>query len=203
LKILTRKDLKVVQIEDKIVSLDVFEKQFCCDLSVCKGACCVAGDSGAPLEADEILAIEDALPSISKLLTDKSKEVIKNSGVAIVDLDGDLVTPLINNKECVFVIFNNGIAECAIEKSWEKGECIIQKPVSCHLYPIRLTKYNKFTAVNFHEWNICKPALINGKKSGMPLSEFAKDSLIRKFGKEWYRQLNIAAEYILKQKQSE
>ena len=189
----------MVQIEDTIISLEVIEKQFCCDFLACQGGCCVAGDSGAPLEPDEILAIEDALPAISKMLSEKSKEIIKKNGVAVIDSDGDLVTPLIENKECAFVIFNNGLAECAIEKCYEIGKCTLQKPVSCHLYPIRLTKYNKFTAVNFHEWEICKPAIPNGKNKDLCIYEFTKPALIRKFGIEWYDQLCSAAEYIKKQ----
>ncbi len=196
-----KKIKKVIQIEDTIVSLDVIEKQFCCDIVACKGVCCVAGDSGAPLETDEILAIEDSLASISLLLTEKSKQILKNTGVAMVDLDGDLVTPLIDNKECVFVFFKNGIAECAIEKAWEKGDCKIQKPVSCHLYPVRLTRYEKFTAVNFHDWDICKPALKKGNKESLHVYEFAKPALIRKFGEEWYKQLCMAADYVFQNKE--
>jgi len=187
----------MVQIEDAIVSLDVIEKEFSCDMFACKGACCVAGDSGAPLEPDEILAIENAMPSISNFLSEKSLEVIEKSGIAVIDSDGDLVTPLLNQKECAFVVFKNGIAECAIEKSWEKGICTLQKPISCHLYPIRLKKYNSFTAVNYHPWEICNPAIKNGKINQKHIYEFAKSALIRKFGKEWYHQLCLAADYVL------
>lgn len=194
----------MLQIEDAIVSPDIFEKEFSCDIIACKGACCVAGDSGAPLEPDEILAIENAMPFISNFLSDQSLAVIGKSGVAVIDADGDLVTPLINQKECAFVIFKNGIAECAIEKSWKKGDCTIQKPISCHLYPIRLKKYDSFTAVNFHSWDICEIAIIKGKMQQKPIYEFAKSALIRKFGLTWYNQLCIAADYVLnKNKTSE
>jgi hypothetical protein len=187
----------VLHINDTIISLDVIEKKFCCKISTCKGACCVIGDSGAPLETDEVLAIEEALPNIEKLLSEKVKQYIGNVGVAVIDLDGDLVTPLNNNKECVYTLFENGIATCSIEKCWEKGECRIQKPISCHLYPIRLTKYNKFTAVNYHYWDICNPALEFGKQKGMRVFELTKEALIRKFGNEWYKQLCIAAQYVI------
>jgi hypothetical protein len=190
----------MIQIDDKIVSLDVIEKDFFCDINACRGACCVEGDSGAPLEQEEILAIEEALPSVLNQLPQHSIEIIEKNGVAMIDNDGDLVTPLINNKECAFVVFKNGIANCAIEKSWEKGICKIQKPVSCHLYPIRLTKYATFTAVNYHAWEICNPALEKGKKSGTKIYEFAKSALIRKFGEDWYNQLCLAAEYVLTKK---
>jgi hypothetical protein len=190
----------MIQIENTIVSLDVIEKDFFCDILACKGACCVAGDSGAPLESDEIMAIEDALPSIFNFLSEVSIQTIKKKGTAIIDSDGDLVTPLINEKECAFVVFKNGIAECAIEKSWQKGVCTIQKPVSCHLYPIRLTTYDSFIAVNYHPWEICKPATLNGKSEGKKIYEFVKPALIKKFGEPWYQQLCLAAEYIQNQK---
>lgn len=187
----------MIQIEDAIVSMDVIEKEFSCDVLACKGACCVVGDSGAPLEPEEILAIENAMPSIRNYLSEKSLHVIEKYGVANIDSDGDLVTSLINQNECVFVTFSETIAECAIEKSWKKGKCSIQKPISCHLYPIRLTKYNSFTAVNYHSWEICDPAIKNGKLQQKHVYEFTKAALIRKFGKEWYKQLCIAAEYVL------
>ena len=190
----------MIQIEDKIVSLDIFEKKFLCNINVCKGACCVAGDSGAPLEPDEILAIEDALPSISCLLSKQSIQTIEKNGVATIDADDDLVTPLNNGKECVFAIFIHGVATCAIEKSFEEGNCKLQKPISCHLYPIRLKQYPTFIAVNYDQWDICKHALENGENNGVPIYKFAKDSLIRKFGKDWYNELCIAAEYVLKEK---
>jgi len=190
----------MIQIENTIVSLDVIEKDFFCDILACKGSCCVAGDSGAPLEPDEILAIEEALPSIFDFLPYASVQTIIKQGIAVIDSDGDLVTPLIHEKECAFVVFKNGIAECAIEKSWEKGVCSIQKPVSCHLYPIRLTKYKSFTAVNYHPWEICESALVKGKKEGIKIYEFVKSALISKFGEQWYQQLCLAAEYVQNQK---
>lgn len=188
----------MIQIDDKIVSLDIFEKKFVCDVHACKGACCVAGDSGAPLEPDEILEIEEALTSIYCFMPEKSITTVEKNGVAIIDSEGDLTTPLNNGKECAFTIFINGIANCAIEKSWEKGTCKLQKPISCHLYPIRLKKYSTFTAVNYDNWDICKDALSCGEKNKVPIYKFAKDAIIRKYGEEWYKQLCIAADYALK-----
>jgi len=158
----------------------------------------IAGDSGAPLETDEISAIEEAMPAINCLLSGQSLNTIKKNGVAVIDADGDLVTPLNNGKECAFMILVNGVAAWAIEKSWEKGKCKLLKPVSCHLYPVRIKKYSTFTAVNYDEWDICKPALHKGSKEGIRVFEFAKSALIRKFGEEWYNKLCIAAKYILK-----
>ncbi len=190
----------MIQIDDKIVSLDVFEKKFVCDVKACKGVCCVAGDSGAPLEPDEILAIEEALTSIYCFMPEKSISNVEKNGVAIIDSEGDLTTPLNNGKECAFTIFINGIAACAIEKSWEKGTCTLQKPISCHLYPIRLKKYSTFTAVNYDTWDICESALTCGEKEEIQVYKFAKTALIRKYGEDWYSQLCIAAEYALKNK---
>lgn len=188
----------MIQIDDKIVSLDVFEKKFVCDVSICKGACCVAGDSGAPLEPDEILAIEEALTSIYCFMPEKSIANVEKNGVAIIDSEGELTTPLNNGKECAFTIFINGIAACAIEKSWEKGTCTLQKPISCHLYPIRLKKHSTFTAVNYDIWDICEPALACGEKEEIEVYKFAKPALIRKYGEDWYNELCIAAEYVSK-----
>ncbi len=190
----------MIQIDDKIVSSDIFEKIFLCNISICKGACCIVGDSGAPLEPDEILAIEEALPSISCLLSKQSIQTIEKNGVATIDNDGDLVTALNNGKECAFTIFIDGVATCAIEKSFEKGKCELQKPISCHLYPIRLKKYSTFTAINYEQWDICKPAIINGENIGVPIYKFAKVALIRKFGENWYNELCVAANYVLNEK---
>jgi len=190
----------MIQIDDKIVSFDIFEKKFLCNINACKGACCVEGDSGAPIEPEEILDIEEALPSIFCHLSEQSIKTIEKNGVATIDADGDLVTVLNNNKECVFVNFENGIAKCAIEKSFENGKCEIPKPVSCHLYPIRLKKHSTFTAVNYEKWNICKHSIENGKNNGVPIYKFAKNALIRKFGNKWYDELCVAANYVLNEK---
>ncbi len=190
----------MIQIDDKIVSLDIFEKNFLCNINICKGACCVAGDSGAPVEPEEILEIEESLSSIFCNLSEQAIQIIKKNGVASIDSEGDLVTTLNNGKECVFAIFIDGVATCAIEKSYEAGKCKLQKPISCHLYPIRIKQYATFIAVNYHQWDICKHALENGKEKGMPIYKFAEKPLIKKFGKAWYSELCIAADYILNKK---
>ena len=155
----------MIQIDDTIVSFDFFDKQFCCDLAVCKGICCIEGDSGAPLEQEELTELEQVLPFIWDDLPKKSKEVIEKQGLAYVDVEGDLVTSIVDGKECVFAYTDEkGFCRCAIEKAWKEGKISFRKPISCHLYPARLTKYTRFTAVNFHSWNICRCANLLGKK---------------------------------------
>lgn len=185
----------MIQIDDTIVSFDFFDKQFCCDLAVCKGLCCIEGDSGAPLERNELDELKQVLPLIWKDLPQKSKKVINEQGVAYVDVEGDLVTSIVEGKECVFAYTDEkGFCKCAIEKAWKEGKTSFRKPISCHLYPARLTKYARFTAVNFHSWNICLCANRLGEKKGVPAYRFLKEAFVRKFGNEWYEQLEMAGD---------
>jgi hypothetical protein len=185
----------MLQIDDTIISLDIFEKTFTCDLSHCRGECCVEGESGAPLEEDEIALLEKVLPIVWDDISEKSKAVIKEQGVSYIDEDGDAVTSIVNGCECVFTYFDEkGICKCVIEKAYREGKTDFYKPISCHLYPIRLEKYRHFTAVNYHKWSVCNSAWDLGKKTGVPIYQFLKEPLIRRFGKEWYRELEIAAE---------
>jgi hypothetical protein len=176
-----------------MVSLDLLEKRFACDLSQCKGDCCVIGDSGAPLEEEERELIEKNYPVVEPYLSDEGRSVIRKSGLSLIDSDGDLVTPLVDGKECAFTIFENGIAFCAFEKLWTEGVIIFRKPVSCHLYPVRLSKYRDYIAVNYEQWSRCKPAVATGENKGIPLYVFLKNALVRKFGAGWYGQLEKAA----------
>ncbi len=183
----------MLQIGKALVSLDVIEKKFVCELSACKGICCVHGDSGAPLEDDEISRLENAYLDVKPYLRDSSNKTIENVGVWCVDSDGDKVTTLVDNKECVFVVFENEVATCGIEKAYFDGKTTFRKPVSCHLYPVRITKFESFDAVNYHEWEICKMAIQSGTKLGVPLFVFLKEALVRKYGSEWYSELELAA----------
>jgi hypothetical protein len=184
----------MVQIEQAIVSFDLFDKHFLCDLSVCKGICCVEGDSGAPLASEEALEIEKCYPVFEKYLDEKYKQVVSDQGFAVIDSDGDLVTPLYNNCECAYTFQDEeGITKCAIEKAWLLGEITFRKPLSCHLFPIRISKYKDFDAVNYQQLSICKGGRVCGAKAKLPLYKFLKDPLIRKYGEEWYAQLEIAA----------
>ncbi len=180
----------MIAIENTIISESIKEIYFCCDLKKCKGACCVEGDAGAPLEEDEISILEDEIKNILPFMREKGKEIIEKNGVFDYDEFGNYVTPLINDRECAYVIFENDIAFCAIEKAYNLNKISFRKPVSCHLYPIRITKYKDFDAVNYHKWFICEKALINGKREKITLYKFVKDALIRKFGKKWYEELD-------------
>lgn len=176
-------------IDDIIVSDEIRDARFCCNLQKCLGSCCVEGDAGAPLEEEEISLLEDNLDEIKPYMRQEGIEVIDHLGVFDYDASGDFVTPLIKDKDCAFVIYENNIAKCAIEKAWEEGKIDFQKPISCHLYPIRITKNNNFEALNYHQWYICEPARTYGKKIGLPVYKFLKEPLIRKYGKEWYGKL--------------
>ena len=183
----------MLQIEDTIISLDLLEQNFICDLNNCKGACCIEGDEGAPLNANEVKIIEELLPIIWDDLSEKSKDVINNQGITYIDREGEPVISIVNGAECVFTFTDEkGICKCAIEKAYREGKTDFYKPISCHLYPIRLQKYNDYTAVNYHKWNLCKCARKLGNKMQMPVYQFLKEPLIRKFGADWFNQLEIA-----------
>ncbi|NOR86071.1 MAG: DUF3109 family protein [Bacteroidales bacterium] len=179
----------MISIGKTIISEEVIKKQFSCDLNACYGECCVQGDSGAPLEEDEIGVLEDALDEILPYMTPAGKEVAQLKGVFDYDEDGDFVTTLVEEKECAFVYFENNIALCAIEKAYREGKISFIKPISCHLYPIRISKYSDFEAINYHRWNICDLALLKGKKEQTALYKFVKEPLIRKYGEKWFQTL--------------
>lgn len=188
------------QIDDTLVSLDVIERKFLCDLSHCKGECCIEGDSGAPLEPEEEMELKRVLPEVWDDLSPEAQEVINCQGVAYTDEDGDLVTSIVGNKNCVFTCQDSdGICKCAIEKAYREGRVSFYKPISCHLYPIRITKYDSFQAVNYHRWDVCRAAEILGHKENVPVYKFLKEPLIRKFGQEWYEALDTCAEEWKKQ----
>lgn len=194
----------MVQIDDTIISLDIFEKEFICNLDACLGGCCnEEGDSGAPLDVEEIAELEKVLPVVWDDLSPAAQEVIREKGVAFQDEDGEWVTPVVNGHDCVFTCYGKGgMCYCAIEKAYREGKVDFYKPVSCHLYPIRCKKYPTFTAVNYHKWNICKAAEILGKKEGVKLFQFLKEPLVRKFGEAWYEQLSICAEELKNMEQN-
>ncbi len=184
----------MIIVENTIVSDDLKDIFFSCDLKACRGDCCVEGDAGAPLEEEEISLLEDYIDQIKPFMTGAGRKEVEKTGVFEYDMDGEMVTPLVNGKECAFAVFENGIAFCAIEKAWLEGKSAFRKPVSCHLYPVRITKLKNHIAVNYHKWNICKAALLKGKKDNMPLYKFLKEPLTRKFGAGWYRKLTEAIE---------
>ena len=184
----------MLQIQDTIISFDVLEEAFVCDLSVCKGLCCVEGESGAPVEESEIACLEKALPFVWGDLSPAAKTVIETQGLVYRDTEGEHVTSIVDGEDCVFTCYDrNGICRCAIEKAFREGKIDFYKPVSCHLYPVRVRQYDGFRAVNYHRWRVCEAAVSLGKKQGVKVWQFLKEPLIRKFGEEWYEQLSIAA----------
>ena len=193
----------MIQIDDTIISLDLLEKEFICDLSACLGCCCnEEGDSGAPLEEEELQELKDVLPIVWDDLSPAAQRVIEEQGVAFQDEDGDWVTPVVNRRDCVFTCYGEGgMCYCAIEKAYREGRTKFYKPVSCHLYPVRCKRYPTFTAVNFHRWSICIAAEILGHKEGVKVYQFLKEPLIRKFGAEWYEQLEACAEELKNMKE--
>lgn len=187
----------MLEIGKTIISLDVIEKYFLCDLFKCKGACCVEGNSGAPLTKEEAQKIEEILPIIEPYLPEINKRAIKGKGISYIDEDGDLVTTLINNSECAFTFRDEkGILKCGIEKAYFDGKIDFRKPISCHLFPIRITEYQRFDAVNYEKLKICNPGRDCGSSQKLPLYQFLKEPLIRKYGEEWYKEVEIAAEHL-------
>lgn len=181
----------MIEVENKLISKDVFEKQFVCDLNACKGACCVEGDAGAPLEKQELKQIEEAYDAVKPYMRKEGIKAVEKHGKHTVDsFDGEHVTPLVNNKECAYVTFDeNNKALCAIEQAYRDGKTDFMKPISCHLYPIRIQKYRDFDAVNYDKWEICDAACTLGKTLQIPVYQFAKDALIRKYGEKWFAEL--------------
>lgn len=165
-----------------------------CHLSACKGTCCVDGDAGAPLEEEEVKILQKFYPKIKPFLRPEGIKVIEEQGVFVTLEDGELETPLVNNENCAYVNFDNrGVAICGIEEAYNQGEISWKKPVSCHLYPVRVKDYSEFSAVNYHKWEICDDACTLGKELQIPIYKFVKEALIRKFGEDWYMELEKVA----------
>jgi hypothetical protein len=186
----------MIEISNKIVSTDLFMEQFLCDLPACKGNCCVHGDAGAPLTDDEALILEREFTSYKSFMTGQGLETIANQGFWVPDLEGEKVTPLNNGKECAYVYFDKNIAFCAIEKAWLEKRTVFRKPVSCHLYPLRVSKLGNYDALNYHRWAICDAARTLGKKEKMPVFRFLKEAICRSFGEDFYNEMEkVYAEY--------
>ncbi len=188
----------MIEIGKTIISRDLLDKKFVCDLKKCKGICCVEGDSGAPVEKEEIQKLEKDIEKIFPYLREEGRKVIEEQGVYVIDWDSEYVTPLINNKECAYAVFEDDIAACGIEKAYLAGATSFRKPISCFLYPVRVKKFNKFDAVNYDRWDICKPAIENGNKLNVPVYQFLEQPLKQKFGQKWYEQLSLVAKELKK-----
>lgn len=190
----------MIEIEDKIVSEDLFEEYFCCDLKACKGICCVEGDSGAPLEIEEVEEIESSLEIIKKYMSAEGIEAVEEQGIFEIDADGDLTTTLIEGAECAYSITENGITFCAIEKAHRAGEIEFKKPISCHLYPIRVTKFSNDTVgLNYHRWPICDSAVKCGASNKIKVYQSLKEPIVRAFGETFYQYLTEVDEIIEKE----
>ena len=181
------------QLKKTIVSEDIIEKDFVCNLNACKGECCIDGEAGAPLEEDEVKIMADIYEEVKPFLRPEGIAAIEAQGTSIVR-DGELETPLVNGAECAYVTFNDkGWASCGIEDAYNADKVDWKKPISCHLYPVRVQKYSSFSAVNYHRWPICDDACTLGQELKVPVYKFTKDALVRKFGEEWYAELETTA----------
>ncbi|MEP5256285.1 MAG: DUF3109 family protein [Winogradskyella arenosi] len=183
------------QLGKTIVSEDIIDKDFVCNLSACKGACCIDGDAGAPVDPEEVEILESIYPKVKPFLRQEGIDAIEAQGTSITTEFGDFETPLINGADCAYVIFDEKkTALCGIEEAYNQGEITWKKPVSCHLYPIRVKDYSEFSGVNYEKWEICDDACSLGKELQVPVYKFVKEALIRKFGADWYAELEKVAE---------
>ncbi len=185
------------QLGKTIVSEEILENDFVCNLTACKGVCCVDGNAGAPLEDKETEILVDIYADVRPFLRAEGIAAIQGKGAFVKGEDGEWETPLVNNSECAYAIFDtNGTAKCGLEAAYNEGATKWKKPVSCHLYPVRVREYTELTAVNYHKWEICDPACSLGEELKVPIYKFVKEALIRKFGEKWYRELEqVADEY--------
>ena len=193
----------IIDVAGVLVSSDIITERFCCDLEQCKGACCVEGDAGAPVTLDEIGEIEDALDVVWEDMTASAQAVVDRQGVAYTDREGELVTSIVGGKDCVFTYYDDleitntqhptpitHCCLCALEKAYRAGISKFCKPISCALYPIREKRFSSgLIGLNYHRWSVCECARKKGKSLDLPIYRFLKEPLIRRFGKEWYAEL--------------
>lgn len=192
------KTLPILQLDDVLLSPDIITEFFCCDYDKCKGICCVEGDAGAPVLMDEIAELEDCLDCVWHDLSAQAQAVIDQQGVAYSDRDGDIVTSIVNGKDCVFTCYDGESCLCALERAYREGKTRFCKPISCSLYPIREKQFsNGFIGLNYHRWNVCSDAVRKGRAENVRVYEFLKEPLTRRFGKEWYADLCALAKEIL------
>lgn len=187
--------MPILQIGDVLISPNIITEKFCCDLDACRGACCIEGDAGAPVSLDEVGEIENVLDVVWNELTASAQAVIDRQGVAYVDKEADLVTSIVGGKDCVFTCYENNCCLCALEKTHQTGQTKFVKPISCALYPIRMKEFgNGLVGLNYHKWDICRPAVDKGRALNLPIYKFLRAPLIRRFGEEWYAELEEVAE---------
>ena len=189
----------ILEIQNILVSSDIFTEQFCCDLDKCKGICCVEGDAGAPVTLDEIAGIEDSLDTVWNEMSASAQAVVDKQGVAYTDRDGDLVTSIVGGKDCVFTCYEDGCCLCALERAYRQGKTSFVKPISCALYPIREKKLKDGTvALNYNRWDVCRDAVKKGRELQLPVYKFLEGPLVRRFGQQWYDELCTTADELKK-----
>lgn len=190
---------QIVMVGNVYVSSNLFTVKFCCDLDKCHGVCCIEGQSGAPITLDEIIEIENVVDDIWGNLSASGQAIIDKQGVAYTDVDGDIVTSIVNGKDCVFTCYDKGCCLCSLEKAFRAGVTGFVKPISCALYPIREKDFKNGTfGINYHHWDICKDAITKGEALNLPLYKFLKEPLTRRFGEQWYKELCAVADQVLK-----
>ncbi|WP_300750121.1 DUF3109 family protein [uncultured Alistipes sp.] len=190
----------MIEIDDKIVSLDLLRECFLCDLQRCKGLCCVEGNAGAPLEAEEVAMLEAEYGHYRPYLTGEGIAAIEQQGFMVPDEEGDRTTPLVNGAQCAYAYTENGVTLCAVERAYREGRCGFRKPISCHLYPIRVVRFSNGTlGLNYHRWEVCRPAVACGRRAGIPVYKALREPIIRRFGEEFYKALEAAEEYLREQ----
>ena len=192
----------IIEIDDCLVSEEILTEYFACDYEKCKGCCCVIGDSGAPMEECEAGAIEKNYPIFSPIMTEAGRAAVASKGFFEIDMDGDMVTPLVpGSEECAYTIFDEeGNCFCSMERCWFQGKGYFRKPISCWLYPIRITTLrNGMRALNLHRWHICQDAFAKGKKEKVRVYEFLREPIERYFGEDFYQALCEAAKMLNKE----
>jgi len=185
----------MILIDQQLISDEILDNAFACDLNACKGACCVEGDEGAFLEEDELSELERVYPVVKEYMTNEGILAVEKQGYFIKNEDGEFKTPLIGGGPCAYIYYESGVALCGIEKAYRDGKIDWMKPISCHLYPIRITKSGEYDALNYERWDICSPACSNGERLQIPVYQFVKDALIRKYGSDFYEALDATWVY--------
>lgn len=198
----SRREIPILQVGKVLLSTEIVTEYFCCDLSACHGQCCVDGESGAPLTLDEAAELERLLPTIEDSLSAEARKVIADQGVAYVDVEGDLVTSIVNGQDCVFTCYEDGCCLCAAERAYREQLTDWCKPISCALYPIREKRLsNGYVGLNYHRWSVCDPARRKGQELRLPLYRFLKAPLTRRFGGAWYKELEATVDALQAMKQ--
>lgn len=187
----------MIEIDGKIVSSDLLTERFLCDLSSCRGICCVEGNAGAPLEEDEVSTLGQEFDAYRDFMTPEGLSTVEQQGFAVRDGDGDLVTPLVGDAECAYSFSRDGVTLCAIEQAWAAGATPFRKPISCHLYPIRVTRFGDGSlGLNYHRWAVCDGARKLGAARGVPVYKMLREAIVRRFGVSFFEALEIAEEYL-------